>query len=697
MVVSKEQFLDAINKLNQAEASQPELRVALLTQIILYADQQYYLNDDPVLADKEYDDYYAELKKLEEQYPHLRHPNLPTQRVASGRSERFEPVSHIVPMLSLENSYNAEDLIAWDKRLRETLKTDVIEYSVEPKYDGAGISLIYEQGKLQVAATRGDGLVGEDITINAKQIRSIPLYADFPSEGISQIEIRGEVLIKKQTFKEYNEQRIEEGLPPLANPRNAASGTLRILDPEEVRKRGLHAILYHISYVAESEHQAQALQQGHYESLYWLSKHAFATPLKDMKLCKGIQEVIEYCAQYEERRDDLPFEIDGMVVKVNRFDLQEMLGMTSHHPRWAIAFKFKARQASAKLKDVEFQVGRTGIITPVAKIEPVYIGGVTISSISLFNEDIIREKDIRIGDTVLVERAGDVIPYIVKSLPQLRTGEERYIEFPKDCPVCHTAIIREEGEVAWRCINTMCPAQSVERMIHFVSKDAMDIRSLGASNVRRFYELGFLKSVEDIYRLPFEQIKTLDKFGERSIQNLKDAIEQSKSRPLHRLIFALGIKFVGEATAKTLARKVKSIFDLSRFTVEELQQLEDIGPKVAASIHHFFQNPDNIQLLKNLEAMGVTTSHPEQEMTQGEQPWNGKTFLFTGTLTHFKRSEAEQMVEARGGKILSGVSSKLNYLIVGADAGSKLDKAKKLNTVQILTEQEFLQMLNSTQ
>lgn len=693
MAISKEKFLQGIEVLNTHNAD-PQQKVEALTHIILYADQQYYLHDDPVLADKEYDQYFAELKKIEKEYPQLIHPNSPTQRIAEGRSTRFDPVPHIVPMLSLENSYNDDDLRTWDKKLREALPGQHIQYSVEPKYDGAGISLIYEQGKLSVAATRGDGLIGEDISINARQIRSIPLFADFPAQGISQIEIRGEVLIRKHTFAQINEQRSEEGLPPLANPRNAASGTLRILDPAEVRRRGLHAILYHISYVAEQDHQVQPLHIGHYESMQWLAQHAFATPAAEMKRCEHIEEVIQYCLQYEEQRDQLPFEIDGMVVKVNSFEQQEALGITSHHPRWAIAFKFKARQASAKLREVEFQVGRTGIITPVAKIEPVHIAGVTISSVSLFNEDIIRDKDIRIGDTVLVERAGDVIPYIVKPLTQLRDGSETTIQFPANCPVCHTEIVREEGEAAWRCINTLCPAQAVERIIHFVSKDAMDIRSLGAANVRRFFELGILNSVEDIYRLPYDQLRTLDKFGARSIQNLQEAIEQSKSRALHRLIFGLGIKYVGEATAKTLARNIQSIFDLSHMDEEKLQQYEDIGPKAASSIVHFFHNPENIHLLQQLAALGLATEHPAQQaQAHGELPWAGKTFLFTGTLSQFKRSEAEELVEARGGKILSGVSSKLNYLIAGAEAGSKLDKAKKLNSIHILSEDQFSAML----
>lgn len=512
--MDKQQFLDALQTLNKhREGLSTEQIVDLLRTTLLFADRQYYIKDNPVLADAEYDQLFAELKSLEQQEPELIHPGSPTQRVALGRSAQFEPSRHIVPMLSLENSYNEEDLRDWDKRLRTVLGGADVQYSVEPKYDGAGISLMYEGDHLAVAATRGDGIVGENITPNARQIRTIPLHADFMKDGVEQIEIRGEVVIRKSTFKAFNQQRVEEGLPPLANPRNAASGTLRILDPEEVKKRGLYAILYHISYHSDIADPAHPLMQGHFESLQWLSRHGFATPIEEMHLCATIDEVIGWCREYEKKRDEMPYEIDGMVVKVNLYDIQERLGMTSHHPRWAIAYKFKARQGTSRLRDVEFQVGRTGMITPVAKIEPVSIGGVTISSISLFNEDIIREKNLMLGDTVLVERAGDVIPYIVKSVEELRTGNEVPIEFPRNCPVCDTELFKPIGEVAWRCVNINCQAQVVERMIHFVSKDAMDIRSLGEANVRRFYQLGFLKSVEDIYQLPYEQLSGFGQAG----------------------------------------------------------------------------------------------------------------------------------------------------------------------------------------
>lgn len=695
LIVNADSFSKALLLLQEDARSMDIMqRMEALTTIILYADEQYYIKDNPVLADGEYDGFFAELKAIEMEYPTSIHPNSPTQRVAMGRSEQLVSTPHIQPMLSLDNTYNADDLQAWDKRNRESLGVDKIEYVVEPKYDGAGISLIYENDKLAIAATRGDGISGDNITVNARQIRSIPLSAKMQQEGVEQIEIRGEVVIRKATFQKLNEARAAEGLSLMANPRNAASGALRMLDPEEVKKRGLYAILYHISYINDFENPLHPLHVGHFESLTWLSLHQFATPVSEMHLCQTIEEVITWCQQYEERRDALPYEIDGMVVKVNRFDKQEKLGMTSHHPRWAVAYKFKAQQATSKLLNVEFQVGRTGTITPVGKIEPVYIGGVTISSLSLFNEDVIREKNLKINDSILVERAGDVIPYVVKSLEELRNGTELDIIFPENCPVCHTALFKLQDEVAWRCVNMNCAAQVVERMIHFASKDAMDIRTMGDANVRRFYEMGILNNVADIYQLPFESMGGLESFGAKSVENLKAAIEQSKTQTLNRLIFALGIKYVGATTAKTLARNVQHILDLKDWSIESLTTLEDVGPKVATSVYDYFQNPENIAILQQLAALGVSVEkQATNDNTLENEQFSGKTFLFTGTLSQFKRSDAEAIVEARGGKLLSGVSSKLNYLVVGTDAGSKLEKAKKLSTIQILTEAEFAILL----
>lgn len=684
--------------LNTYDEENIEEIIEQLREVINYADWKYYVQSEPVFSDFEYDSLFKQLIALEEKYPEQVTDDSPTQRVAKGLSEKFPPVAHLVPMLSLDNTYNAQDLRDWDKRCKEHAGTDSIEYCAEPKYDGASISLIYENGKLVRGATRGDGIMGEEITTNIRQIKSIPLSANFSKDGVQQMEIRGEVVIHKDVFAAYNEQRIKDNLPPLANPRNAASGTLRILDPEEVRKRKLSAILYHISYYSPHDSNHSPFSENpegatHYNALDWLYRFGFPTPVKEMKKFKTIDEVIDFCSEFEIRRDSLPYEVDGLVIKVNSFDLQEKMGMTSHHPRWAVAYKFKARQATSILLRVEFQVGRTGTITPVAKIEPTPIGGVTVSSISLFNEDVIREKDLKIGDTVLVERAGDVIPYIVKPLIELRTGKERAIVFPTHCPDCNQLLEKPQDEAVWRCINISCPSQVVERLIHFCSKDAMDIRGMGGANVKKFYDLQLIKDIPSLYTIDWNRIKGMEGFGEKSIGNLQTAIENSKAQSLNRVIYGLGIRHVGETMAKTLANAVQHIKELYDWDAEKLMTLEDVGPKVAATVADFFLLPENRHMIDLLEQQGINLSniHTKQKSTDGSL--SGKTFLFTGTLGHFKRSDAEAMVEEKGGSIVSGVSSKLNYLVVGADAGSKLEKAKKLGTVTILTEEEFLKMI----
>ena len=676
------------------DAATAEDTATQLREVIIYADWKYYVQSDPVLADMEYDTLFKKLKEFEKKHPELVTNDSPTQRVAQGLSERFPTVSHLVPMLSLDNTYNADDLADWDRRCSELAETKEIEYCVEPKYDGAGISLIYNDGSLARGATRGDGVMGEDVTANIRQIKAIPLSAAFMKHGIKQIEIRGEIVIHKSVFEAFNKQRLAEGLSPLANPRNAASGTLRMLDPAEVRKRGLNSILYHISdYTLEAGALRPKELGTHYDALKLLYSLGFPTPTPDMKVFKHIDQVIKYCHEFEAKRDSLPFEVDGLVIKVNDFALQDKMGSTSHHPRWAVAYKFKARQATSKLRKVEFQVGRVGAITPVAKIDPVHIGGVTVTSVSLFNEDVVREKDLRIGDTVLVERAGDVIPYIVKPLAELRTGEEKEIKFPTHCPACNSELEKQPDEAAWRCININCPVQVVERIIHYVSKDAMDIRGLGAANVQKFYEMHILEDIPGIYHINWGKIKGLEGFGEKSITNLQQAIEQSKTQPLNRLIYGLGIRHVGETTAKTLANAVSHIHDFYDWDVEKLSTLEDIGPKVATSVVDFFARKENKRIIDMLGEAGVNLKNEHKGHKANDGQLAGKTFLFTGTLSHFKRSDAEAIVEEKGGSILGGVSSKLNYLVVGEDAGSKLEKARKLGTVNILTEQEFLTLV----
>ena len=691
------------------EANIHASEIETLKNLLRFHEHRYYVLNDPLISDFEYDKLYKDLERLEKEDPALITKDSPTQRVGSSLNQAFPTVQHLVPMLSLDNSYNAEDLLDFDRKARELTGLSTIEYCVEPKFDGASISLIYDNDMLVRGATRGDGVEGEDITTNIKQIRSIPLSAPFSKYKIQQIEIRGEIIMTKEVFKKYNEGLAEQGLPALANPRNAASGSLRQKDPRHVAKRNLDAFLYHVSYYIMTDglqftvdgktndhpaHIKKDLLGTHAGSLELLWECGFRSPQKEKLVLKGIDEVIKHVHDFEVMRDTLPYEIDGMVVKVNDFALQDKMGMTTHHPRWAIAFKFKARQATTKLRAVEFQVGRTGAVTPVAKLDPVLVGGVTVSSISVHNEEYIKEKDLRIGDSVLIERAGDVIPQIVKSLPEVRTGEEKHIHFPKNCPVCNSHLYKEEGEAVWRCINIDCPAQVVERIIHFVSKDAMDIKSFGEANVRKFYELGLLKDVPGIYTLDFGAISKLEGFGKKSIDNLLAAIEASKQQPLHRLIYALGIRYVGETTAKTLANAVEDIFDFAKKTEEELQQLEDVGIKVAQSIYRFFHNEQNLQMLHQLQQLGLQFKNTKRQASSNQNTLHEQTFLFTGTMNKLKRSDAEAMVEEHGGKIASGVSSKLNYIVVGEDAGSKLEKAKKINTIKILNEDEFLALIS---
>ena len=682
-----------LSELTKQSMKKP-LGVKELRELLRFHEHRYYVLNDPLISDFEYDSLYKALEKEEGAHPELITPDSPTQRVGSSLNKEFVTVRHLVPMLSLENSYDEKDLAEWDRKAKGLVKADVLEYSAEPKFDGASISLIYENDLLIRAATRGDGTEGEEITTNIKQIKSIPLSAKLSAYGISQIEIRGEVLMTKKNFAKYNESLETEGLPPLANPRNAASGSLRMKDPMSVRKRNLEAILYHVSSVSKhpGKHLTKLLDT-HAGTLQMLWELGFKTPEKEKKVIPGIGGVMAFCHTFEEQREGLPYEIDGVVIKVNNVELQQRMGSTTHHPRWAIAYKFKARQATSKLIKVDFQVGRTGSVTPVAKIEPVHIGGVTVTSVSLFNPDVVKEKDVRIGDTVVVERAGDVIPYIVKALPDLRNGSEQKIIFPKLCPVCKDPLVRTEGEAVLRCVNINCEAQVVERIIHYVSKDAMDIKSLGEANIRKFYDLGLLKDVPGIYSIDFDQIAEMEGFGKKSKDNLSAAIEQSKKQPLARLIFGLGIRYVGETTAKTLAQAVDDILDFKNFSEEQLKSLEDVGVKVAGSIYQFFHNSDNIEMLNRLMVAGVNMKSVKEKIITG--PLSGLTFLFTGTLPVLKRGDAEKMVEGNGGKVISGVNNKLNYLVVGEDAGGKLDKAKKVGSIKIINESEFLKMLQT--
>ena len=658
-----------------------------LREVIRYHDYKYYVEANPVIPDYDYDRLFRALKEVEKKYPQLITPDSPTQRVASEISGEFPTVKHYTPMLSLDNAYSEEELREFDRRVRQLTGLDIVDYSVEPKLDGAGIALVYENDLFVRGATRGDGEYGEDITNNLKTIRTIPLKAEFSSFGIKLAEIRGEVVIRKEEFQKLNQERMEEGLPPFANPRNAAAGSIRQKDPKEVAKRNLEAIVYQLSYVEPPE----AEPETHYESVKILHTLGFKTLLKDTKVCKGIDEVIKYCKEWEEKRDSYPYEIDGMVIKVNDRKLWKVLGYTSHHPRWAIAYKFKPRRAITKLVDVVFQVGRTGTITPVGKLNPVEIGGVTVSSVSLFNEDFIKEKDIRIGDWVVVERAGDVIPYVVEVLKEKRTGEEKPVEFPKRCPSCGSNLVKLPDEVAIRCINISCPAQSVLRIKHWASRDAMDIRGLGDATVKLLFNRGLVKDVGDLYYLKLTDLVKLPGFGEKSAMNLLKAIEESKSRPLDRVIYGLGIRYVGQTTAKKISEVINSVWDLKDIPLERLMRLEGVGYKVARSVKEFFSIPQNLEVIKKLEKAGVNLVKRFKEKIA--DVLKGKTFVFTGTLECCSREKAGEIVEMLGGKFSNTVTSRTDYLVVGKDPGAtKLSKAKKYG-IRTITEEEFINMI----
>lgn len=688
----KDQII-AFQALAKAYLTNPHM-IALdsLKQLLKFNEYQYYVLNEPLISDYEYDQLYQQLLLIESANSSLITPDSPSQRVGNSLNASFVTTAHLVPMLSLENSYNADDLIDFDRKATEGAGYEKLTYCVEPKFDGASISLVYENDILIRACTRGDGVAGEDITQNIKQIKSIPLSIPLGEYGIKQIEIRGEVIMSKDAFTAFNEKLKLKQQAPLANPRNAAAGSLRMKNPKEVGERNLDAFIYHISYVLPIPgEKLTPLLQSHSGTLSLLWNLGFRSPQKERKIIEGIHNVVDYCISFEVGRDELPYDIDGLVIKIDDVALQEKLGMTSHHPRWAIAYKFKARQATTIIENVEFQVGRTGAVTPVAKLQPVALGGVSVSSISMHNEEYIKEKDIRLGDTVIIERAGDVIPQIVQSISSLRKGTEKMITFPTSCPVCNAPLEKEEAEAVWRCISPLCKAQIVERIIHFVSKDAMDIKSFGEANIRKFYEIGILPNVPAVYTLDYEKVAQLEGFGKKSIDNLQAAIANSKSQPLFRLIYGLGIRFVGETTAKTVASQIQHILDLTNLTEDQLQSFEDVGVKVAKSIYAYFHEENNIEMIRHLESLGLNMIQTITTAVDGNLA--GLNFLFTGTLTQLKRTEAEAMVESRGGHILGGVSSKLNYLVVGEDAGSKLEKAKKIASIKIISEAEYIDLL----
>jgi DNA ligase (NAD+) len=687
------QLLDHLKEIENVKTLEEAKKYAEdLREVIRFHDYKYYVEANPLISDYDYDKLFHTLKKLEEKFPQIITPDSPTQRVASEITEKFPVVEHLTPMLSLDNTYSPEDLREWDERVKRILGVDKVEYCVEPKYDGAGIALVYKDDLFVRGATRGDGIRGEDITNNLKTIKTIPLRADFSKYGIKLAEIRGEVLMDKETFKKLNEQRMEEGLPPFANPRNAAAGSIRLQDPKEVAKRNLVAVVYQLSY-AENEKGERVMPETHYEAIQMLHDLGFKTPYKELKVCKDIDEVIEYCQEWEQKRHSYPFDLDGMVVKVNKTAYWEKLGYTSHHPRWAIAYKFKPAEAITQLLNVTFQVGRTGVVTPVGELKPVEIGGVVVSRVSLFNEDFIKEKDIRIGDWVVVIRAGDVIPYIDRVLKERRTGKEKPIEFPKNCPSCGSPLVKLPGEVAWRCINISCPAQVVLRIKHWASREAMDIRGLGEMTAKQLYNYGLVKDIADIYYLKLEDLIRLPGWGIKKAKNLLEQTENSKNRPLYRVLYGLGIRYVGLVNAKRIAEHINSIWDLKDMPLERLMAIPGIGFVVAKSIKEFFSNERNIEVLKKLEKAGVKLSKEGEEEFKLDA-LKGQTFVFTGTLKCCSREVAGKIVETLGGQFSNSVTSRTTYLVVGEEPGrTKLEKAKRLKTVKIINEDEFLKLL----
>lgn len=671
-----------------------------LRAVLRFHEYKYYVESQPLISDYEYDLLYKSLEKLESEYPESITPDSPTQRVASDLNGDFPPAEHIVPMLSLGNSYNADDLRDFDRQIKKLCKLEPdtkVEYSVEPKFDGGSIAIIYEDDILKRAATRGNGFTGEEMTPNAKAMPSMPLKANFSSKGIKKVELRGESLIKKSLFLKINDQRAHKGLPVFANPRNAATGGLRMKDPNETRARGIETFVFQLGYAIDRDgNDVLPTLEKHTNGIALLGELGFKIPRKGENIANDIEEAISLCKKWEEGREEYPYEIDGMVIKVNQYHLQEICGSTQHHPRWAIAYKFKAKQATSKLINVDYQIGKIGSITPVAKIEPVQLAGVTVSSVSLHNEDFITSRDLRIGDTVVVERAGDVIPYIVKSLDELRDGSEEKIIFPHQCPSCDTQLIREEDEAAWRCPNTLCPAQQLQKMIFHVSKDAMNIDGFGKSYIEKFYELGWIKDISDIYHLDYDKIAGLEGFGVKSAENLRNAIESAKKNSISRVLHSLSIHHLGKKASKIIAQHIPHIMDLKDWEIEQYTEIKDIGPVVAKNTHHFFHDEDNLTILNRMEEYGVNfyqMADDQPIIIEEGAVLSGKTILFTGTLMKMKRNEAKKLAEENGAKNISAVSGNLDILVVGEKAGSKLKKAQEIGTVNILSEDEFLALI----
>ncbi len=660
----------------------PEIkkRAEKLRETIRYHDKKYYDEAAPEISDFEYDRLYRELKDLEEQYPSLKTKDSPTQKLVETTGKHFKTVAHRVPMLSLDNTYSFDELKEFDERVQKGLDGEKYEYICELKIDGVSIELIYLKGELAHAVTRGDGEKGDDVLANVRNIPGLPAKLKGNSDP-DRVEIRGEVFFTRKDFEAINEEREEAELPLFANPRNTASGTLKTIDPAEAAKKPLHILLYYVFSPGKLPFGTQE------DSLEWLQKMGFPED-EHYRLCKTIDQVHDYCEEYQARRDKIGFDCDGVVLKINRFDQRQKLGTTSKIPRWAIAYKFPAQKAETSLRDITLQVGRTGAITPVAELEPVLLEGTTVSRATLHNEDEIKRKDLRIGDKVLVEKGGLVIPKVLQSFPEKRTGKEKVFKMPSTCPVCGSKLEREEGEAAWRCENAACEAQVERRIRHFGGRDAMDIRGAGPAVVEQLLDEKLIRDYADLYSLTELQVAELERKAEKSAQNLVGQIEDSKGRTLGRLLFALGIRHVGVHVAEILASHHKDIWALSKASEEELSVIDGIGPIVSRSIVVFFSKPANIKIIKKLEKSGVNLKRLKEEEPSGEQPFFGKTFVFTGELKGYSRSEAEGLVKKLGAKAAGSVSKLTSFVVAGESAGSKLKKAKDLG-IEVLTEDDF--------